>query len=109
MKKYWVKKTITQKEWYNNYSNRLGYGFLEKRGSDVDIGFLTVGNIPSGCELLSDEEMRVLHLQRKAKNELPLPLKEEKKRDDSYDEDQAKIEEKLEEMRNYLKEKQIIR
>lgn len=87
VKPIWVKKLITQREWdnwykYNNVYCNLGKvgGIQDEegniKGGKTKIGFLVAHFPTSDCELLTDEEMRIVDLYRKSVNVGPTPFEE---------------------------------
>jgi len=72
----WVKKIVSLKDWKNKYQPDNAYTFLEKRGGEVVMAFLSTD--PSDeCTELDDEEARKVDKHRRATNRRPFPLEDE--------------------------------
>ena len=72
----WVKKLIKNKEWEAEAHYNSSYSFLEKTKEGVWAGFEIpyFGSLPPGCFKLSDEELRLVDIDRRATRTYPLPL-----------------------------------
>jgi len=73
----WVKKLIKTKEWESGIYRNSSYSFLNnEKGKGVWVGFMVAdeGVLPMGCEKVSDEELRLIDLDRRATKTYPLPF-----------------------------------
>ena len=71
----WVSQVVKVKEWNNYFKYNKAYFYLEKVSDGVKIAFLVAGLVPMNCELLTDEELRILDVYRRSNHIYPTPLK----------------------------------
>ena len=75
MKINWTSKQVSKTDWKNYYSEISSYTFLKDTGSGILIGFITVGDIPSNCEEITDVELlRIIDCHRRQASLYPFPL-----------------------------------
>jgi hypothetical protein len=76
----WVKKAFDKKEWNNFYHFLPAYCYFREESDGVVAGFCAVrseeGQIPYGCSLLSDDELKWIDDYRKMANIDPRPFED---------------------------------
>jgi len=78
MKINWTSKQVSNADWRNYYSEISGYTFLENTQDGVLVGFITVGEIPAGCERITDINLlRTIDAHRTQINLKPTPFIQE--------------------------------
>ena len=78
MKINWTSKRVSNTDWRNYYSQATGYTFLGEFEDGVLIGFITVGEIPAGCERITDINLlRIIDAHRTQINLKPTPFIQE--------------------------------
>lgn len=78
IKVVWVKQLVSNKEWRGFYSFAKTYCNLGEEGVGrakvIKMGFCVAVDCPINCELLNDEELRMVDEFRQAVNLFPTPL-----------------------------------
>lgn len=72
---YWVKQLVSVRDWNGHYKYISSYCFLDKTKEGISIGFCS-SYVPEKCELMIDEEMRRVDIQRRAMNVYPRPFRD---------------------------------
>jgi len=118
VKAHWVKKEVGSADYKSKYAHHSSYyklsNFGRGREAGIEVGFV-IGlkegeDIPRECVEMSEDELRLVQLDRELKNIFPQPFEVVVSQKTIRDEeDKLNIESELMKMKEALKQSKIIR